>query len=48
MRRVVYSDMNIVIPIFAYTYPVFFMTLFAVLLILMFQSDMVITTSGRG
>lgn len=26
MRRVVYSDTNIVIPIFAYRYPVFFMT----------------------
>lgn len=26
----VYSDTNIVIPIFAYRYPVFFMTLFAV------------------
>lgn len=30
MRRVVYSDTNIVIPIFGYRYPVFFMTRVAV------------------
>lgn len=30
MRRVVYSDTNIVIPILAYRYPVFFMTRVAV------------------
>lgn len=30
MSRVEYSDTNIVIPILAYRYPVFFMTLLAV------------------
>ena len=33
IRRVVYNDINIVIPIFAYRKPVFFMTLLAVELI---------------